>query len=157
MLTRPTIPNDTTLLLTLTQGTGMFKPIEIDALREVLEDYHAIEHTHRHFAITMDVDGVIGGFAYYAPTPMTDNSWHLYWIVVERSLQGKGVGATLLKHVEDHIRSLGGRVLFVETSSTPHYEPTRQFYLKKGYEITGVIKQFYSDEDDMVVFRKRLR
>ena len=33
---RPTVPADTPTLLTLTQGTGVFKPLEIEALREVL-------------------------------------------------------------------------------------------------------------------------
>jgi biopolymer transport protein ExbD len=36
---RPTDPADTPLLLQLAESTGVFKPIEIQALREVLDDY----------------------------------------------------------------------------------------------------------------------
>jgi hypothetical protein len=33
---------------------------------------------------------------------------------------------------------------------------TRRFYLKYGYELTGTVREFYADGDDMVIFRKRL-
>ncbi len=153
---RPTVPEDTPKLIALTAATNMFKPMEVEALQEVLDDYHAFEHNHGHFAVTGELDGRIVGFTYYAPAYMTEGSWYLYWIAIDRTIQGKGIGAEMLRAVEDHIRSLGGRMLFLETSSLPHYEPTRQFYLKKGYEVAGVLADFYSDGDDMVVFRKRL-
>jgi GNAT superfamily N-acetyltransferase len=156
MLIRPTVPEDTPLLTSLADETRMFKPMEIEALREVLDDFHAGEHLNGHFAITCETDGQVAGFAYYAPAYMTERSWYLYWIAVSRTIQGRGIGAELLRRVEEHIQSLGGRILFIETSSLPHYEPTRQFYLKKGYEVTGVLQEFYADGDDMVVFRKRL-
>lgn len=37
-----------------------------------------------------------------------------------------------------------------------HYAPTRQFYLRHGYDREAVLRGFYADGDDMVVFRKRL-
>jgi len=153
---RPTVPEDTPLLLALTEQTGMFKPMEVQALREVLDDYFAFERDNGHFAVTREQDGRVVGFTYYAPAYMTDRTWYLYWIVVSKDQQGRGTGRVLLKAAEDHTRSLTGRLLFLETSSTPHYEPTRRFYLKHGYEITGVLKDYYCDGDDMVVFRKRL-
>jgi GNAT superfamily N-acetyltransferase len=156
MLIRPTVPEDTPLLLRLADETRMFKPMEIQALQEVLDDYHGGEIHNGHFTITAEIDGQAAGFAYYAPAYMTEGSWYLYWIAVSQTIQGRGIGAQLLRHVEEHIRSLGGRMLFIETSSMAHYEPTRQFYLKKGYEVTGVLREFYTDGDDMVVFRKRM-
>jgi hypothetical protein len=33
---------------------------------------------------------------------------------------------------------------------------TRRFYRKHGYDQDAVLRDFYSDGDDMVVFRKRL-
>ena len=48
---RPISPADTDALVDLTSGTGFFKPLEINALREVLDDYHATnaELGHRAF------------------------------------------------------------------------------------------------------------
>jgi ribosomal protein S18 acetylase RimI-like enzyme len=154
---RPTTPADTPALLALTQGTGVFKPHEIEALNEVLSDYHAHGHAAGHVAVTAEKAGQILGYAYYAPAAMTDRTWYLYWIAVTKQTQAKGIGSTLLRHVEEDIRQRQGRVLFIETSSLPHYEPTRRFYLKHGYEITGQLRDYYADGDDMVVFRKRLQ
>ena len=120
---RPTIPEDTPTLIALTDGTGMFKPLEIQALQEVLDDYFAETQRDGHKSITVEQGGAIVGFAYYAPAPMTDGTWYLYWIVVGKGKQGQGLGAKMVEHVEaDLCRTRRARVLFVETGSLPHYE-----------------------------------
>jgi ribosomal protein S18 acetylase RimI-like enzyme len=153
---RPTTAADTPHLLQLTEGTGVFKPHEIVALNEVLSDYHAGAHEQGHISVTFEDNGRILGYAYYAPAAMTDRTWYLYWIAVKRDIHAKGIGSKLLRYSEDDIRQRKGRVLFIETSSLPHYDLTRKFYLKHGYELTGVLRDYYSDADDMVVFRKKL-
>ena len=152
----PPPPADTNTLVAITDATAIFRPIEITALREVLDDYHATNHADGHFAITFEDAGTINGFAYYAPAPMTNGTWHLWWIVIRKDTQGKGIGGKLLTHVENDIRARNGRVLFIETGSLPQYELTRQFYLKFGYEQHAILKDFYADGDSMVVFRKVL-
>src|SRR5262245_31738000 len=153
---RPARPEDTPALLDIARGTGVFKPLEIDALEEVLDDYHAENHAHGHRAVCDEQGGTVIGFAYYAPAAMTDRTWYLYWIAVSKQIQARGIGATLLRHVEADAREAGARLLMLETSSLPHYELTRRFYLKHGYDREAVLRDYYSDGDDMVVFRKRL-
>jgi hypothetical protein len=63
---RPTLPADSPTLIELAQATGVFKPIEIKALGEVLDDYHSTNHAHGHRAITFEQSGQNMGFAYYA-------------------------------------------------------------------------------------------
>ena len=156
MLIRPALPADTPRLLELTAGTGVFKPFEIEVLKEVLDDYHARGPDSEHVAVVAEEGGQIVGYVYYAPEIMTDRSWYIYWIAVAQDVQAKGVGGRLLRHAEDDVKKKGGRMMFLEVSSLPHSELTRRFYLKNGYEVTGVLRDLYSDGDDMVVFRKRL-
>jgi ribosomal protein S18 acetylase RimI-like enzyme len=154
---RPTIPEDTPALVELTEQTQMFRPIEVQALREVLDDYHAVNHTHQHTSITWEERGSILGFAYYAPAAMTDRTWYVYWIVVHKGQQGRGIGGQMLRYLEDDIRTRqNGRLLLIETGSMPHYDLTRQFYRKHGYDEHARLQDFYADGDSMVVFRKRL-
>jgi ribosomal protein S18 acetylase RimI-like enzyme len=153
---RSTLPSDTPTLLALTEATGVFKPLEIEALAEVLDDYHRTNAALGHRAVTAARDGEVLGFAYYAPAAMTERTWYLWWIAVRKTDQAQGVGGTLLRHAEDEIRRERGRLLLVETSSLPHYEPTRCFYRKHGYDSTAVLADFYADGDDLVFFRKRL-
>jgi len=154
---RPTVPEDTPSLLVLAEGTKVFKPLEIQALKEVLDDYHAHEKEFGHRSVTFEKEGAILGFAYYAPAPMTDRTWDLYWIAVKKDTHARGIGSQLLKYVEEDIRKQNGRILLIETSSLPHYGLTRKFYLKHGYEQAAVIKDHYADGDDMVIFRIRMK
>ncbi len=157
MKIRPARPEDTPTLQALTAGTGVFKPHEIDVLQEVLDGYHAREEDSEHVAIVAELDDRIVGYAYYAPDVMTDRTWYLYWIAVDKHLQAKGLGSRIMEYVENDIRQRNGRLLLLETSSMPHSDLTRKFYSKQGYQIAGVLRDFYSDGDSMVIFRKRLQ
>ncbi len=66
---RPTIPADTPVLLQLAEGTGVFKPHEIEALKEVLDDFHAYNHQHGHRSVTREEHDKVIGFAYLRRPP----------------------------------------------------------------------------------------
>jgi ribosomal protein S18 acetylase RimI-like enzyme len=153
---RPAQPDDTPALMALTAGTGVFKPYEVEVLKDVLDDYHARDADSQHVAVVADDHGKLVGYAYYAPDVMTDRTWYLYWIAVSKDIQAKGVGSKIMRHVEEDIRKRNGRLLLLETSSMPHSELTRKFYAKQGYAVAAVIQDFYSDGDSMVIFRKRI-
>jgi ribosomal protein S18 acetylase RimI-like enzyme len=153
---RPTTPADTEALVAIAGSTGVFKPMELEALREVLADYHATNRDHGHVAVTLELHDKPAGFAYYAPAAMTDRTWYLYWIAVDKNVHAKGLGGRLLHKAEEDVRAAKGRVFFIETSSLPHYDLTRKFYLKHAYEQAAVLRDYYSDGDDMVVFRKKM-
>jgi ribosomal protein S18 acetylase RimI-like enzyme len=152
---RATLPADTPTLVALASETDVFKPHEIQALQEVLDDYHRVNRELGHRSVTFEQGGKILGFAYYAPAAMTDRTWYLWWIAVTKQTQARGIGTRLLHHVEHDIESLSGRLLLIETSSQPHYDLTRKFYVKHAYETAARLADFYSDGDDLVVFRKR--
>ena len=153
---RPTTHEDTPALRTMTEGTGLFLPVDLATLDEVLKDYHSEAAGPNHRCVTYEQKGQPIGFAYYAPAPMTDRTWHLWWIVVSKQIQARGVGSKLLKYVEEGVRAERGRLLMVETSGIPSYELTRRFYLKHGYELAATLKDFYADGHDMVIYRKAL-
>lgn len=153
---RLALPTDTDTLVAMAAGTGVFKPLEIDVLGELLDDFHAGAEGVGPHAVAIEDGGRVIGFAYFAPTPMTDRTWHLYWIVVDKTTQARGVGGVLMTYVEAEVAKLGGRVLIIETSSLPTYDLTRRFYLKLGYDQVATVRDFYADGDHQVIFRKRL-
>lgn len=106
----------------------------------------------------MEQDGDhVHGYACYGPRALTIGTFDLYWIAVDPATRHNGVGRRLLAAVEDAVRKMGGRVLVVETSGLPQYEPTRAFYLATGYTLEATLKDFYNEGDDLVVFTKKLR
>ena len=152
---RPTTSADTPTLLTMTERTGLFLPLDIQALREVLDDYHADTEAEHH-CVTDERDGTIVGFAYFAVAPMTDRTWYLWWIVVNKDVQAKGIGGELLKYAENRAKADNGRMMIAETSGLGSYELTRKFYVKNGYDVAGILKDYYADQHDMYIFSKRL-
>lgn len=107
--------------------------------------------------IVEDAGGAIRAAAFYEPRLATDRVWYLTMIAVEPAAQGTGLGSAILSHVELELRASGQRLLLVETSSTPQYERTRAFYEKNGYSREAVVRDYFTDGDDMVLFRKDLR
>jgi hypothetical protein len=58
--------------------------------------------------------------------------------------------------VEAEVQARGGRLLLVETSSTPAYTSARQLYETSGYRCEAIIHDFYAPGDDLVIFSKDL-
>jgi ribosomal protein S18 acetylase RimI-like enzyme len=152
---RPASPADADRFVELTAATGFFRPEEVDTLRGVLDDYYGGD-SPGHACFASEADGRVDGYVYLGEADMADRTWYLWWIAVDPTTQGRGVGKELLRFAEDEARRRGGRVMFIETSGLPFYEPTRRFYLKNGYDREAVLRDFYRDGDDLVVFRKRL-
>jgi ribosomal protein S18 acetylase RimI-like enzyme len=52
---------------------------------------------------------------------------------------------------------MSGRLLIVETSSSPEYEPARRFYESHGYRRQATVEDFYDEGDHLVLYSKRLK
>ena len=146
--------DDTTALLNLAKAIG-FESNELDELSGMLTEYFAGNLGHNHFWVTDDDNGPVG-VAYYAPERMTAGTWNLYLIAVRPDWQGQGRGTALLHYVEQALAARGERLLLVETSGLASFERTRAFYRKCGYQEEARIRDFYSEGDDKIVFRKAL-
>jgi ribosomal protein S18 acetylase RimI-like enzyme len=156
MMIRPTTPEDIEALTAIAERTSVFKPHEIVALGEVLDDYFAVNHDEGHRSYTADSDGRVAGFVYFAPVAMTDRTWDLWWIAVDPASQGSGVGKKLILFAEDEMRKAGGRLLTIDTADTREYEPTRRFYLRVGYLLAATLPDYYRDGEGKCIFSKHL-
>lgn len=98
---------------------------------------------------------VVGVIA-YGETPMTDGTYDLYWIASDPEWRRQGIGAALLGRMEEDLRGRGARLVRVETSGLPVYQPTRAFYERFRYGETARLRDFYRPGDDLVIFTKRM-
>lgn len=153
---RPTLESDVEHLIRMARGTGVFGDLELQTLREGLDEFFEELDQPGQLSICYELEGRVAGFASYGPAEMTDRSWYLFWIIVDQSQQSRGIGSALVGYVEEKVRSKGGRILLIETSSLPMYHATRGFYKKLGYDQVATIPDYYADGDDLRVFRRRL-
>lgn len=138
----------------LTRGTGLFREEEVATAVELLDEHLAGDEDYRFIGAFAGAELV--GYACWGPTPSTEGTWDLYWIVVARERQGGGIGSDLLRYVEQSLATERGRLVVVETSSRADYAPTRGFYEARGYTRTAVIPEYYAPGDDLVIYLKDL-
>ena len=151
---RPTIPEDTPALEAIAASTDVFKPSELVALREVLDDYHDFEHEAGHPCVTLEQYGRPAGFAYYAPAAMTDNTWYLYWIAVDRTIQAKGLGTRLIEAAAEWATEQGAAA--VELSVTTNNQAAATLYTRAGFAETGRRRPLPGDPSRTEVFLRRV-
>ena len=138
----------------LTRETGLFREEEVGTAVELLDESLAGDEDYR-FLGAFDGDQVIG-YACWGPTPGTEATYDLYWIVVDRAHQGRGIGTALLREVEQRLTTHDARLVVVETSSRDEYRPTRAFYEARGYTRVATIPAYYAAGDDLVIYTKDL-
>lgn len=152
---RPMDKSDKENVMNILHRTAMFTPTEIVVAEEVIDAYLDTPGRQDYeLVVCQNGEAGLAGYAAFGPTPLTVGTYDLYWIAVEPARQGSGVGRSLMAHVEDRLRKRGARLLLVETSSQPRYEPTRKFYLGLGYKEAARIAGFYNPGDDRVTFAK---
>lgn len=135
---------------------SQFRPFETAVAEELVEDYLASGTGSGYHIMVAEEDGNITGYICYGPTPLTESTWDIYWEAVIPACQGSGIGSALINEAEDNIRSLGGKLALIETSSTPEYEKTRRFYCHHGYQEISRIPDFYAPGDDRLIYYKKL-
>lgn len=133
------------------EGTGLF-PAEM--LEPMAEPYLSGQAPH-HWLVG-GIGKEIIGFAYAEPERMTEGTFNLLAIAVDPSVQKRGIGKALVRALEDRLRSQGGRVLIVETSSLDDYADTRAFYAAQAFSEEARIRAFYAEGEDKILFWKHL-
>jgi ribosomal protein S18 acetylase RimI-like enzyme len=139
----------------LTAATGLFRPAEVAIAVELLDEAVAGDDDYRFLGAYAGDE--LAGYACWGPTPGTDGTFDLYWIVVDPVRQRQGIGTQLLHAVEHRLMTDDGRLVVVETSSRPSYAPTRAFYERRGYAEAARLPGYYAAGDDLVIYLKDLK
>ncbi len=141
----------------ITARAGVFNEEEIDSVGVMWNEYLTlgVEASGYTFIVEREGEQVLG-FAIYGPRYLAAGVFDLYFIAVDPNARRNGVGRALLAACESAVCEQDGRILIAETSGTPLYENTRQFYLRTGYVNEAIIKDFYTPGDDLWIFIKRL-
>ena len=157
MTLRPLRATDRDELKGILERTRAFNAPEIKVALELIDfalgrpeqkDYcfHAIE----------DGSGRLAGYLCYGEVPLSDRCWDLYWIAVDPSAQGRGLGRAMVEHMEADLRERRARKIYIETGGKASYGDTRRFYESLGYAELARLADFFAPGDDKVIFGKDL-
>ena len=131
-----------------------FSEVEVEIAMELINIAGFNQDQTDYNIFVYEFDGKLLGYHCTGRRPLTEGTYDLYWIVADPQSEIKGIGKTLLDHAEDFVLKNNGRLILAETSSKDSYLKTRNFYLKNDYSVVAHIKDFYSADDDLMVFGK---
>jgi ribosomal protein S18 acetylase RimI-like enzyme len=154
---RPLHPEHREPIKDLLRATDVFSEDEISIALELIDVCITDPHQKDYEIFSyVDEGGTVQGYVCVGPTPATTGTFDLYWIAVSPDVQGKKIGSSLMKFTEEYLKAKGGRLLIAETSSTPKYDATRAFYLRKDFSELARIREYYKPGDDLVIYGKYL-
>jgi ribosomal protein S18 acetylase RimI-like enzyme len=143
-------------LASLLKATPEFTPDEVEVALELI-DLGLAPNGSPDYSFWVDEEaGDVRGYICFGPTPMTRGTFDLYWIAVARAQKGRGIGRALVARMEEELRSLGARLVRVETAGTSEYAETRAFYDRIGYEVVARIRDFYWEGNDLFIYGRYL-
>jgi ribosomal protein S18 acetylase RimI-like enzyme len=148
------VKNDRGLLMRIVRCAGIFSTEEIQVAGELLDSYLSGSSDYI-VDVAVNEFGPVG-YICYGRTPLTEGTFDLYWIAVDRGRQRAGIGKRLVQSLEERLSTLGVRMVVIETSSRPPYAPAIAFYKKIGCQKVAEVPDFYSMGDNKLIFVKAL-
>ncbi len=157
---RPLVASDRDGVIRILENAGNFTIAEVETALELIDEWIQLgeESGYLTYILESSDDDAIGvlGYICFGHTPLTESTYDLYWIAVDKSKHRGGVGKRLLRFAEEEVARRGGKLLLIETSSQETYGGTIQFYERTGYEMVGRVDEYYKPGDHKLIFAKRL-
>jgi GNAT superfamily N-acetyltransferase len=148
------LPSDRDAVREIIASSGFFSEEEVEVAVELVDVRLAQGLRSGYYFLFAEHDGNVVGYTCFGPIPGTRLSYDVYWIAVRPAYQGLGLGTTLLTRSEQTIVQLGGRRIYIETSSRPLYAPTHAFYQARHYRQEGFLADYYAPGDAKVIYVK---
>ena len=93
----------------ITESTGVFSPVEISIAVELADERLAKGPASGYHFIFAEREGKVLGYTCYGPIALTAGSYDLYWIAVDKSTQGLGLGVRCWRNrSRSFVRRVGG-------------------------------------------------
>lgn len=124
-------------------------------LDEMISDYLNNPETQDIWFTKID-DNTPTAIGYCVPEKLTNGTYNLLAIGVSQDSQRSGVATEMMSYIEQQLKQKDGRILIVETSSDDAQIGARKLYNRIGYTQMAVIKDFWNDGEDKIVFWKKL-
>lgn len=140
----------------IVESSGYFSRAEVEIAIELADERIARGDASGYHFLFADGPSGLMGYTCFGPVPATESSYDLYWIAVDEPLRGSGLGRSLLERSERIVEAMGGRRLYIETSSREQYASTQGFYTRCGYRREAFLENFYSEGDGKLIYVKTL-
>lgn len=155
-LRREPKPEDISRVREIVLSTGFFRDDEIEVAVELIEERIKLGAASGYEFLFVDYNHQAIAYSCFGLIPCSLISYDLYWIVTHADFRNKGIGKELMKATEKVVQEMGGKTIYIETSSKEQYLPTQKFYDKTNYLLKARFEDFYDYGDDKLVYIKKV-
>jgi len=138
------------------RSTDFFREDEIEVAVELVQERLDKGKESGYEFVFLDIDEKTVAYVCFGLIPCSLISYDLYWIGTHQDYRGKGMGKIILLETEKIVKELGGKAIYIETSSKQKYLPTQKFYENNNYDLKFVYEDFYDVGDSKFVYVKKL-
>jgi len=140
----------------LVASTGVFNAAEVEIAGELVTERLTKGIRSGYHFVLAERGSRLVAYACFGPIDGTQDSFDLYWIAVAPEEQGRGLGTHAYTRAEAAMRKAGAKRIYVDTSSSDRYAPTRGFYKRLGFIEQARLPDFYGPGDGKVIYVKAL-
>ena len=140
----------------LIASTGFFNAAEMDIAGELVTERLTKGVRSGYHFVLAERGAELVAYACFGPIDGTEGSFDLYWIAVSPGEQGRGLGAQLYARAESAMRRAGATRIYLDTSSSDQYAPTRGFYARLGFIEQARLPDFYAHGEGKVIYAKTM-
>ncbi len=152
----PATAEDRPAIRNILLHSGLFKESDADCVNGMFGEAIAKSTPDNYRFLSGWLDGAMAGFACLGWTSLTHGAWDLYWVCTLSDSRRRGLGGALLGEAVRIAAAEGGRLMIINTSSTPAYEPARRLYESQQFIRAAVIPEYYNVGDDLYIYTRRL-
>ncbi|MDD2205148.1 MAG: GNAT family N-acetyltransferase [Bacteroidales bacterium] len=148
-------PDDASTIRKMLEGTHFFDEAidEIDVAIELVQDVISNGNNVENYRIIIAEDNSnVVGYICFARVPCTVSTYEIYWLCVEHSEQGKGIGHLLINEALSEITALNGSKIVLQTAGRNQYLSTQLFYKSCGFIEEARLKNYFVKGDDCLIF-----
>lgn len=138
------------------KSTDFFRPDEIEVAVELVQERLDKGVESGYEFVFLDIDDKTVAYVCFGLIPCSLISYDLYWIGTHQNYRGIGLGKIILLETEKLVKQLGGKAIYIETSSKQKYLPTQKFYENNNYDLKFVYDDFYDVGDSKFVYVKKV-
>jgi ribosomal protein S18 acetylase RimI-like enzyme len=125
-------------------------------LEEMIHDFLYNNDSHDLW-FTYIENGTPISIGYCSPEKFTNGTYNLLALGVSKNNQRKGIAIEMINYIENILRQRNARILIVETSSDFAQLGAQKLYSKLGYTKEAVLREFWNEGEDKVIYSKKLR
>ncbi|MCL6445561.1 MAG: GNAT family N-acetyltransferase [Alicyclobacillus sp.] len=128
------------------------------AKSEFYECFFGANEEKQTFHVAVTEEGKVVGVMGYKPDRQgAEGVYWAVWLYIHPTYRRLGIATKLWRSIEEALVKLGGRKCYLDVGNEHDQPEAVAFHKRQGFTVEGIMKDYWRDGEDMMLFGKRLK